>query len=246
VRVIGESEYTEIYWRLKRLSELVGFLVESHSRRDAEAYFRELFRMFGRVDTVLGSAETLVDEYGDFVLELPGGGRVKYYACFSHLLAFELTLATKVPVLIDNMFRILSLNLYWVSGDGYLSAFEHRAKRGVPDVLLVRGDSEVAQLSSGRNGLEDSSGGYFVARLTDTGSVEDYDVEITWWIVPSVAEGMGFAREVLRAGFQEDLDSRAEVYRKAFGSVLAQLDDILRSDSYREAVENTLAVLEMM
>jgi len=246
VRVIGESEYVEIYGRLKRLSELVGFFVRYHSRRDVEDYFRDLFRVYGRVDTVLGEAEAFVDEYGYFTLKLPGGGLVKYYPCFSNLLALELTLATKVPMIIDSMFDILLVKFYWLGLKGYFSAFEHRAKKGALDVLLVKGDSEVAQLISGRSGFDESSGGYFVARLTETGSLEDYNVEIFWRIVPSIVGGMDLAREVLKSGLKVDLEGRARIYRKAFGSALAQLDEILRSDAYKEALENALAVFSVM
>jgi len=89
--------------------------------------------------------------------------------------------------------------------------------------------------------LNDIIGGYFLSKLRDT-LLRSGSMEI-WWVIPPLKDAGELEKKVLK------LRGRGEavtVYRRALGSVLAQLDEILGGDAYSRAVENTAAVLSML
>jgi len=249
LRVIGEGEFKAIYERLMGffgfIKELLSVPVDPNHVREGVADYA---RSFGQLDTIFGKADIYVGSgYGYRVLKWSSANGVEVASDAIGLFFFELVRLTGIPmgvgyIELSRRLYLIDLDLYRLQeSDGYFSAFSFL--RTYYDAAFWRNGELVEDFKRERfKNLLNAKVRF---------SIGEYLLNVYLQIDLGVAGSEGLVGDLVGLLDYKDEygrypDNDETVFRRLVGSVLLQLDGVLRSEAYERAKDNVLGLLAVM
>jgi len=240
VRYIDRKEAGKIVCNVYRFIEFLESLEEmvSSRAREVQGLVTSYMRLFDRVSTVIGEA-TVEERPDGFILTGLVRG-IPYKKTIVDLFFFELTRYSRMPIWVEYDFfeksreiSRIKFYLYWLQKEGYLSAYGY--KKDYPGAKLLYGVSEKYSVKRGFCSAHFAEVEIGLRILTK-------EIELEWTMLLANRELIPWMEDALRTcgAWQE------KVFRMIVGSVLAQMDSVIKSRAFEQARESVLSLLESL